>query len=192
MYPLPPFCFSGGWDKRMWSLCSPGGVVAGSAQHRGEAKLLAMCSGITRCRVREDAHILPLDSPSPEQLLHHWCRVGSSTHQGEPVVSWVCGTKRSPPVTARARTCVLAWSGGGWQRSDTMLLVLCGEITPLNGSRGRLSTLASGYSTLRETWPHSAYARSTRPSFLFCDVLTRARTLISWPPSSHSVLMWML
>ena len=70
-YPLPPFCFSGGWDKRVWHPPSPlypsatsalqwWGEVAGSAQHRGEAKLLAMCSAIIRCQTSTHASPQPL------------------------------------------------------------------------------------------------------------------------------------
>jgi hypothetical protein len=49
-----------------------------------------------------------------------------------------------------------------------------------NVSLGRPSTLISGCSAPRETWPHSAFARSTRHSFLFCDILSsRSHTHIN-------------
>jgi hypothetical protein len=50
----------------------------------------------------------------------------------------------------------------------------CGAITPsVECLTRRPSTLASGCSAPRETsWPHSAFAHSTRYSFLFCDVLS--------------------
>jgi hypothetical protein len=92
-------------------------------------------------------------------------------------VSWVCGTKRSPPTSDRACPYVCACVERGWlaaQRYDGAGPVpfAVRSLPALNVSLGRPSTLASGCSTLRETWPRSAFARSTRPSFLFCDVLS--------------------
>jgi hypothetical protein len=103
----PPFCFSGGWDKRSSPICSPrrcGGGARWLAAHN--TKVMQHCwpcaLGITRCRVRE----APQRTRSPTRFTlptTAWCRVGE--------VSWItrCAAHMrstqcpSPPTSPETR-----------------------------------------------------------------------------------------
>ena len=97
-----------------------------------------------------------------------------------PVVSWMCGTKRSLPISDRAYPYVCVGH----------VPFAVGSLHVSNASLGSPSPHASGCSTPPETWPHSAFARSTRPSFLLrCFELALAHLYHGHPAHTSS---WML